>query len=333
MVLSIQYLRGIAALMVVLRHISFKDNQYGQGIFQFEIGDMGVDIFFIISGFIMYYIMVNKENGLNTIIEFIKHRIVRILPLYWVLTTVGLVIYLIMPNSFSRAEAPDILGSYLLIPWSNMLLDPAWTLSYEFYFYFIFAIGLLFNKNRILIVNLILIFLVFFGLYYSLSDGFGVLKFYTNSLLLEFFFGVIIAYLFMNTNFKLKTRLIISSASFLFFLFFIFLNIYEYKLDIRGLDLGLPALCIVVSLVFLEKEIKKFKINFFKTMGDISYSLYLTHAFVLAAMGIVFNKVVYSEFTEIAYLFCMLIVSVVIGFLTYIIIEKNLISFFRKKFN
>lgn len=93
MIISIQYLRGIAALFIVLSHIGYKDRQYSLGTFNFDIGIIGVDIFFVISGFIMYYVSLDKPNGLPSILSFFKHRIIRIIPLYWLLTSIALIIY------------------------------------------------------------------------------------------------------------------------------------------------------------------------------------------------------------------------------------------------
>jgi exopolysaccharide production protein ExoZ len=88
---SIQIMRGIASLLVLLNHISVKGYQYGNGALKgFSVGGAGVDLFFIISGYIM-------DQRLN-FSQFIIRRIKRIIPLYWLVTTIALIVYLYKPN-------------------------------------------------------------------------------------------------------------------------------------------------------------------------------------------------------------------------------------------
>lgn len=334
MIITIQYLRGIAALLVVLRHISFKDNQYGSGLFNFTIGDIGVDIFFVISGFIMYYMMSEKKNGFRMIIVFLKHRIIRVIPLYWALTSFGFLVYLLIPNSFSRTESPSILGSYFLLPNTEILLDPAWTLSYEFYFYFIFSIGLLFIRSRILIIVSVLFILSLIGFIMEIDKDNRILLFLTNSLLLEFLYGILISYIFLKIKLEKQKRLIFSGIAFCLFILLVIMYDMGYKSELRGLDLGLPSMFLVFSFVLLENEIKKYKLIFLEMLGNASYSLYLVHAFVLAVMGVIYRKLgIESLLIESIYLIFMLIVSLLIGYLTYIFIEQKLTNSLRKKFH
>src|SRR5687768_4763171 len=132
---SIQIMRGIAAVMVVLLHISVKGGQYGNGALGgFLIGGAGVDLFFIISGYIMCISTAGKQLNFY---EFFLHRIQRIIPLYWFSTTVALGIYLYNPGLINTSGGEtSIWASYTLIPTRNRLLNSnGWTLSFEFFFY------------------------------------------------------------------------------------------------------------------------------------------------------------------------------------------------------
>ena len=115
MLYSIQYLRGVAALLVVLHHISHKGRQYDVSSLNWlNIGNSGVDLFFIISGFIMCYTTHNRNI---LFLEFIKLRFQRILPLYWLFTTLALVVYWVAPQYInSSGGETGILASYLLLP-------------------------------------------------------------------------------------------------------------------------------------------------------------------------------------------------------------------------
>ena len=96
MYLSIQYLRALAAIMVVIAHSNHKAMIYNVDLLNFvKIGGGGVDLFFIISGFIM---CLTVDRNRQSFTSFMKSRVIRIAPLYWILTCVALTIYLINPN-------------------------------------------------------------------------------------------------------------------------------------------------------------------------------------------------------------------------------------------
>lgn len=115
MIYSIQYLRGIAALLVVLHHATHKGFQYGNSSLDWlKIDSSGVDLFFIISGFIMCYTTHNKSIDFYT---FIKNRIERIIPLYWFFSVLALIIFLIAPQYVNSSGGnTGVLASFLLIP-------------------------------------------------------------------------------------------------------------------------------------------------------------------------------------------------------------------------
>lgn len=147
-IFSIQILRGIAALFVVCFHFRYAVNDiYAQkdiGNRLFEFGSFGVDLFFIISGFIMAMSARKNEN----LSEFFIKRFFRIYPLYFAVLT----LYILL--SFNEYSLPQIIKSYLLVPidyksempyYGYSIMAIAWTLTYEFWFYFI--LFLVFQKN------------------------------------------------------------------------------------------------------------------------------------------------------------------------------------------
>lgn len=328
MIVSIQYLRGIAALLVLLSHISYKDAQYSLGSFHFDIGIFGVDIFFIISGFIMYYISLNVSNIFLEIYYFIKNRVIRIIPLYWMLSLMSLMVYMIAPERInSSTGATDVFNSFILFPSeTRYLVAVGWTLSYEFYFYFIFSIALFFAHYRAAIVGVILLGLVLTGHFVEKSF---YIDFFTNSLLLEFLYGILIAKLHFSG--LLKSKNIIALGSFGLFVLFLFLYFLNHTLDIRGIDLGLPAMFLVLSLVMCENFFKNHKNMFFIQLGNMSYSLYLTHLFVLGFIGEIYKYFqIKTHLSEIIYILSMLGVSLTVGYLVYTLVEKKLLEFFKK---
>jgi peptidoglycan/LPS O-acetylase OafA/YrhL len=327
--ISIQYLRAIAILLVICTHLGYKDNQYGSGVFNFNIGIIGVDIFFVISGFIMYYIMNDRGNGYYIIKSFLKHRIIRIIPLYWVLTTLALIMFFIFSENLSRTTETGILNSYFLYPSEyEKYLDPAWTLSYEFYFYFLFSIGLLFKKNRIIIVSSFLI--LFYTLSYMLPYNNAMMQFLSNSIVFEFIYGMIIAYIYIHTK---QNKIKISIISILIFIILIFLYFIDIQTGIRALDFGIPSMFIVLSFIMIDEILQISKIKTLESIGNISYSLYLSHAFILAIIGVLYNKIkIHTLFSEILFIMTMFFSSLIFGYIIYIYLEKKLISYFKKKY-
>lgn len=158
-VYSLQVLRGIAAFMVVLAHTyAHLDTRHIiQGIPGLaDAGIHGVDIFFVISGFVMVYISGDNFGKPGASRDFLIRRIIRVVPLYWFYTAAISVLLIFFPGDFSSGQSFDLshlLASLSFIPVENSVgkIFPihavGWTLNYEMYFYLIFAFLLLFKKE------------------------------------------------------------------------------------------------------------------------------------------------------------------------------------------
>ncbi|MBT9431228.1 acyltransferase [Candidatus Sodalis endolongispinus] len=136
MIKSVQYLRAIAALMVVMHHVIIKWRQYDvPSLSWFHIGYYVVDLFFIISAYIMCNTTEQREV---TFRRFIFARCTRILPLYWLMTVAALAIFIIKPSVVnSSSGTTSVIASFFLLPdGTRFLVNNGWTLSYEFLFYF-----------------------------------------------------------------------------------------------------------------------------------------------------------------------------------------------------
>src|SRR5229473_1548571 len=142
----IQYLRAIAALMVVWHHSLIQVPGVAQFIALPEFGPSGVDIFFVISGFIMLVITAGKEV---TPAEFIRQRVIRVVPLYWLTTLLMLGCAVVVPTAFKTLQFSPaaVAKSLLFVPYDSLsfpghawpVLVPGWTLNYEMFFYGLFA--------------------------------------------------------------------------------------------------------------------------------------------------------------------------------------------------
>ncbi len=140
---SIQTLRALAILTVVLGHLALVEVKFGQGatvLPAFLIRGLGgIDLFFIISGLMMVITSRGKFHSGKRALSFIYNRLVRIYPLYWIYSFAALAAFLIHP-AWWVTNAPenwrDLLVSFLLLPSRRLpLLNVAWMLIHLIYFY------------------------------------------------------------------------------------------------------------------------------------------------------------------------------------------------------
>lgn len=281
-VISIQYLRGLAAFLVLLQHVSYKDKVYSGGEFNlFDIGHMGVDIFFIISGFIMAYTF-RPELGA---VRFLYNRVLRIIPLYWLTSVIALIGYLYVPGLINGSKEPDILSSFFLLPSERRYLNPnGWTLSCEFLFYLVFSFSFLSAyRFRFVLPSIILACLAFIGLSHEFEEV--IPRFIFSPMLVEFLFGMIIFQIYSRYSIDQSLNLVLLLASALLVLFSLFIYFSGVRIGLRIIDLGLPAFFICIFIVSLESRLKTNVSGILKSLGDSSYSLYLTHAFTIGVAG------------------------------------------------
>lgn len=205
MIRPIQYLRGLAAMMVVWHHSISQvagSERYLSRIPEF--GPYGVDLFFMISGFIM--LVTTWEKPISPL-EFMRHRIQRVVPLYWAATLLIILAAIFAPSAFKalKYDATSILKSLFFVPYESLarpgeifpLLVPGWSLNYEMFFYVIFALLLLVGRNRRvpLMVGSLLV-LVAAGRIWHPSTA--PLQVYTDPRLLEFAAGMILGRLWVS---------------------------------------------------------------------------------------------------------------------------------------
>src|SRR4028119_1297881 len=135
----LQVYRGIAAVLVVLFHLNYISVQtFNQVIFfnLFKGGWIGVDYFFVLSGFIMVYVhrsVIGKKDQLKS---FLVKRAVRIYPIYWIITLTLWCLFLVIPAFANNQDLSlgHVIVSLLLIPQKDQfILEVGWTLTYEIY--------------------------------------------------------------------------------------------------------------------------------------------------------------------------------------------------------
>ncbi|KAA0973003.1 acyltransferase [Pseudomonas sp. ANT_H12B] len=295
---SVQMLRAIAALAVVFFHIPL-----------FRNGDWGVDIFFVISGFIMA--MVTAQSGSH----FFTKRVIRVVPLYWLGTLGVFGVALLVPSLLDNttADVPGLLKSLFFIPYQKgqyvqPLLYLGWTLNFEMFFYALFAISMaISHRHRLLICSSLLLALVLLGNLVTFDALLA--KFYTQQILVEFVLGMGCYAVYARTaawraagpRHGARTALIMIGLAAL-----VYMPLSGGVVESlgRGLALGIPAAVIFLALVHGLSGVRL--PGLLVLIGDASYSLYLFHPYVLK----VFNKVFHVFDAPGAFAYVMTPVSI-----------------------
>ncbi|WP_427022972.1 acyltransferase family protein [Aureimonas ureilytica] len=282
MIIQIQYLRGIAALMVAVFH-AFELIERQSGIANpFKVGALGVDIFFVVSGFIIFVAAEKSEPRPG---DFMLRRILRIVPLYWALTLFISALALVRPELLASTvfDPVHLLASLFFVPMAHPklgelfpVLVPGWTLNYEMAFYLVMA-GALWapRARRPWIVLALLVSLVALH-----SFGAPIPAFYGNSIILEFGLGLLIAMAY-RTGWRIDDGIgtIVTLAGFAAL-------VWLEPLDLpRIVKAGLPAALIVGGAALALRPAARVPQPLLLLLGDASYSLYLTQAIVLPAVA------------------------------------------------
>ena len=338
--LSLQVLRFVAATLVVLTHVGDRLDgfalRYNVDIsFVNFSGRLGVEIFFIISGFIMGYISIEKFGTIKAPITFLAERTMRILPMYWICLAFMLFWDQIATTIGSATLPPNYLintvKSFAFIPYLNEvgshrpILAQGWTLNYEMFFYALFAASLFFAR-RIGISLLAIIFIVLSSLHY-LVDLPVIMHIWTNPIIFLFLIGFFLAIVRskMERLIKLPGQALVC-----------LLPIFVYT--VVWSDGGAPpmagfisAFICVATCVLFRGETGDSKItNIAAHMGDASYSLYLTHGFVLLFTGIFWRKVFGGEHLWI-YTGTVIVLSFIVAHFAYKLLERPSSRYLRSR--
>lgn len=306
-----------------------------------SLGAAGVDIFFVISGFIMW---VTAQNASVTPAQFLYRRIVRIVPLYWAITLFVLVLTLVAPQllTTTKFDAEHALFSLFFIPVTHPVLSDhilpffiqGWTLNYEMFFYLIFALAIWqAGRYRLAAIACILSLLAIIGLLVQTENAQAT--FYTSTIILEFVFGMIIGWLFLRIpvfSAGLSVSLFIGGIMALIASGLAGIGYGPNGFDpARALYWGLPSAAIVAGAAFLRFETEGIRHRLLSALGNSSYSLYLSHLIALPAIVIIW-RFLGLEFSGSSAAFLtamMLLLASAGGWLTYILIERPMTSALR----
>jgi exopolysaccharide production protein ExoZ len=293
MVSNIQVLRCFAALAVVWHHLQTRLHlDLGAPAMGFA-GRAGVDVFFVISGFIMFH---TTRNGDRTVSQFWTDRVIRIAPMYWLATWAVIVLFWLglQPIGVRAINGGDIVTDMLFLPNYRAdgdpypILDVGWTLNYEMYFYALFGLTF-FLRSQVLALAALTGWFVLTALVHMFGPELPhALDFYFEPITLEFAAGGLLALLYRREDpvaraaarylgFALLAAgivMMLSSA-------LIWGEYVNWNATLRTLAFGGPAVVIVAGALLLERSGVVWRSPTLLLLGAASYSIYLTHQLAL----------------------------------------------------
>lgn len=347
MIYLLQVCRGLAALFVVLFHASARiKHLYGieNHLFLdfFSFGDAGVQFFFVLSGFIIFHVHRNDIGRPNKIPGYLKKRIIRIYPIYILVTLLVFPAWYFLPSiGFPYHQNLNaLIFSLLLIPQEHAPhLGVAWALIHEMLFYLLFAIAIAHRKvgSIIFIAWFILIVMTNFPMEIELLFPLNFL-FSINNLL--FGLGIGVAMFTGKYSFNNRGALItIVMGSILFIL----TGIYVNNLRQSGTTDSYMLVLIIIffgfssSLLLLQannQAVQKFMKNrkILLVLGNASYSIYLIH---VPALSLIVRTSVFLKLEAILPFSVLFVLSsmlvTVFGILLYLKVEKSILKWLRAK--
>lgn len=333
---SVQYLRGLAAFLVVIAHAS-QHPMAAPFAFQFRFGEAGVYLFFVISGFIMVAI-----SGAGTFSpgDFLKRRAVRIAPLYWIFTTIAAVLALALPALFKTTTFtwPHYLLSLGFIPHEapgrggfSPLLSLGWTLNYEVLFYIAFAaLAGLVARQRVMVLTVLFAMLYLFGAVFRPTGA--VLQFYTSHALLAFAAGAWIGLLHIEGKLNRLPPAVVYALIAAGVAGVIAAMVEPGAVETTWTFIGLVVAAVALLVAGLRFEAALPRWRLLELMGDASYSTYLTHIFVIGAVVAVGTRLLPDgDVSYFATIGTAIVLATIVGAVVHRLLEQPLLRLMRRK--
>lgn len=348
---SIQFLRAVAVLLVTYNHSIDIQMQYGvswqQNTHLQKFGAIGVDIFFVISGFIIPFVA-NKYTGADQGFHFLKKRFIRINLIYYIAS-----LFLLFVNIFrawiihrpalsAKENISSFIDTLLVVPTTETTatylptLRIGWTLSVEWLFYFLFFLVIVLGV-RYKLVTLAVIVVVLITMGYAFPPADLRYAFITNPIMLEFLLGTLIFWIY--TNVKTIHAPIPLSLLTIGIIAYILLITYGYgevwnSFYVRDVSMkrfflwGLPSSFIVAGCIFSECSNRFQSLWNNKPMqliGNASYSIYLVHITTYALITIVYIRVGFFIPADLT-IFLQFFIAILAGIGFYKLVERPLLQ-------
>ncbi|PRB06851.1 hypothetical protein CQ046_01790 [Chryseobacterium sp. MYb7] len=362
-------LRAIAAFAVILHHIElFKSHDKISSLLNLKytsylvehLGKNGVHLFFVLSGFLITYLLLSEKQKSNRInlVKFYLRRIFRIWPLYYIIVIISFILIPFLANSFALfADSPSyyntvirqsdyglrtILLYVFFLP--NLALyegriivgaSQSWSVGVEEQFYIIWPLIVsFFNKKVTAIVFGIILFVIvminfkFYDTILSTIVGIIPIEYMAIGSLGGYFYSEYSDIITQYPKSKFIYTLVLLLIGFL-------ITIPVFRLYIQNLALGFLFLVLILVSINQSNPLP-LRNRYLSFLGNISYGIYMYHPFVMFLLFPVFYKVLafYNNIFvfNIAIYICIPVLTVVISYLSFRYVEKKFIKIKDAKF-
>jgi len=365
---TIKYFKGLnglrffAAYLVVIHHAEQIRLKYGmfnlKQLSIFNQGGTGVTFFFVLSGFLITYLLLKEDFQTKNISirSFYLRRVLRIWPLYFLLVLIGIVIVPIllsfinfnyqMPYTFSQTIFYFIffMPFVVNILFGHHLLEPLWSIGVEELFYLIWAPLVKFIKKNILILIFSIIFIKLFLLtFFHFTDNETILSQIVSILKFEAMaIGGLGAYFIFNLKNELKSKLLFSIPAQIIIILLIIIPMFGFTYLTKNFALAqiifdTPIISSVFNMFLFSwliinisqnsKSILKFENKILNFLGDISYGIYMYHMLIIFGVTLFFAKL----FNNLNNTFASILFYIIITFAT-ILVSAISKKYFENKF-
>ncbi|MGA7157988.1 MAG: acyltransferase [Acidobacteriaceae bacterium] len=343
---ALQLLRAIAVILVIWFHSSQVLGLSGSQPIP-DLGIFGVDIFFVISGFILSLsvMKVRDQPGIKPMADFMKRRFIRIYPIYWVVSLLMLARYahegLLEQNSY--------LAAFFLLPephfpMEHLIMGVSWTLIFEMSFYCMLGLILVFSiRSAVPILITMLCSLVVIGTFTGIRHS--VLIVVANPIELEFVFGAVIALAYMRLRGRRVLGMVLTAAGAVEAFLLRTMSLPHIAIGMQNMfsdrdvpgrvaTWGVSATLIVAGVIFWNPSMKHTLGKAFVLIGNASYSIYITCTVVMEFATRLFYRLdppSLSIWYRLSYAFYEVVVLVTAGLICYIYVEKPMLKVLQKK--
>jgi len=329
---GIQALRFLAAILVVMTHATlYTTDRLDPGFGIWSPGAAGVDIFFVISGFVMVVSSRKLMTQPGGWLVFAKRRLIRVVPLYWLGTTLKVAALLAVPLLVVHAKLSfyQVVTSYLFFPARNAegglepLMGVGWTLNYEMFFYMVFTLALLLRRNIYWFIGVVLGLCALGSLLPNIESD--ALAFYFNSIVIEFFGGMLLAR--VAATWRLPWWACLAAFVVGLTMLLALSGLLPFP---RFISYGLPALLVVSGVVFGERWLSGRIPVVLLDLGAASYALYLFHPLVAPVAPAVLKRVgLHAGWISIV---ACVMISILVSVIVFVVVEQRMTRYLNRRF-
>jgi len=342
---ALQVYRAIAAILVVLYHITIlAGEKYSKSLFggMFSFGYTGVDFFFVLSGFIITYAHAHDIGRREHFGKYAIKRLIRVLPLYWLVTLVKLAVIFVVPSTAKSYEINPqvILHSILLLPQANgylPIIGAAWTLSHEMLFYALFTLFIVFGWRvsvtvfSVWAVAILANQVIVFGGGNVYGDNY-VLRFIFNESNLEFMLGCLGAFLVLRQRVPFAKAFLVLGAL-LFICAAAYVDVTNRDMPSYTFTFGVSSFLLVIGTATLELRTSVAWPKWLVFLGNASYSIYLTHALFIAVLMLGYQRVanVTAHLPMELTLTLVIVIAIAVGAAVSKFVEQPVLNWLRAR--